>query len=108
MKQPAEGASCAITYTVGTYCDFPSTWGPSVRCACDAMTLTDDWECQAPASPCPIPRPRIGTACTPTSANGSCNYGYCAVPGGNYEGCNSTSSMWEVLLVPGPTCVQPQ
>ena len=49
-------------------------------------SLDATWYCQEPAdSRCPMPRPRLGSACSDAV---ECDYGTCgAITGGNAEAC---------------------
>jgi hypothetical protein len=84
------GAHCSPLALV---CDYPDG-----RCACDVRTgapVTDasaqaTWICPSPDPSCPMPRPRLGAACS--SEGLSCDYGTCAIPGATAERC--TGGIW--------------
>jgi hypothetical protein len=81
-----EGGTCSAAI----YCDYANR-----RCACEAPlggpvtgTMALSWACQDATPPsCPLPRPRLGAACT--AAGVLCNYGACTIPGGVDETCNN-------------------
>lgn len=67
------------------------------RCACSVRsgpTVYDaaaqaGWICPSPDTGCPLPRPRLGAACTGAT---ECDYGACAIPGAIAERCDG--SVW--------------
>jgi hypothetical protein len=82
-----QGKTCSPQ---GGYCDYPQG-----RCECDSNigglpTPTPVWNCQAPGGSCPMPRPRVGSACTQDTLN--CDYGSCTIQGGTDETC--TGGVW--------------
>ena len=85
---PKSGTSC--TGLSGTYCDYDYGNGATqYRCACTSgaeVSMLVSWICQDPGATCPMPRPRLGTACM--SSAQVCGYGLCtSIPNGNQEGC---------------------
>jgi hypothetical protein len=66
------GTSCAGG--IGLSCDYPQA-----RCDCRVSPplATLQWDCNTPdETGCPLPRPRIGSACSMDGE--SCDYGYCS------------------------------
>jgi hypothetical protein len=94
-----QGASCQNSTLE---CDYPQG-----RCACSEgggpIRIAPDggvaafWACQSPASGCPVPRARLGSACT---QNLTCDYGSCSVPGGTAETCQG--GVWKEAFTPCP------
>jgi hypothetical protein len=69
---PGHPVSCFYS-TGGCYCG--SLGGP-VPIEVDGATVPQKWQCDDPGPKCPLPRPRLGSAC---SAEGQdCNYLQCA------------------------------
>jgi hypothetical protein len=70
---------------LGTRCNYPD-----VVCQCaypnGPATMSPLWECESPGPGCPIPRPRIGSACD-VPADVTCDYGSCTVTDGVLLGC---------------------
>jgi hypothetical protein len=66
------GMSCAGS--IGLSCDYAQA-----RCDCGVSPplATPQWNCDTPdETGCPLPRPRIGSACSMDGQ--SCDYGYCS------------------------------
>jgi hypothetical protein len=106
----AQGAACGSS-TFDCYY-------PQARCSCSPLVLqgacirtscpAPTWSCDTPAEDtddmlvpengCPVPRPRIGSACSDADFEKSCNYGYCQ--GGVAILC--TSNVWQVETIDCP------
>ena len=92
---PANPSACPATFAsvpvgehcgdlVGTTCSYPQGF-----CGCsvgsggpypeDASAVAT-WICDAPAQGCPMPRPKLGTACA--QENLECDYSPCSLPSG--------------------------
>jgi hypothetical protein len=84
----ASGLACG--YTQGR-CDCAVATGgpPSVG------TKPTRWLCDDPGTSCPMPRPRVGSACTQSGL--TCNYGACSIPDG--VGLQCTGGLWQVSPV---------
>jgi hypothetical protein len=84
-----QGTSCTTNHAT---CDYPEG-----RCVCgyELPAINQTWQCQQPAPGCPMPRPRLGTACAQEGQ--SCDYGSCTSVGGNIEQC--TAGVWVTSLV---------
>jgi hypothetical protein len=54
--------------------------------------------CANPGGGCPLPRPLLGTSCSPEGQQ--CDYGVCNVPGGAAEQCSG--GLWIEALVACP------
>jgi hypothetical protein len=103
----APGANgCPSSYTavpIGKGCSGEIECAyPEGRCSCTValagpaqIDAGARWECEAPQTGCPEPRPRAGTACS--AAGKECDYGGCTLPGGTNMVC--TNGTW----TPGPT-----
>ncbi len=95
-----QGATCSNNTLV---CDYPQArcacteGGGPIRVGLDGGVVTF-WACQDPTtSGCPIPRPRLGSACT---GDVTCDYGSCTVPGGTAEACEG--GVWQETAVGCP------
>jgi hypothetical protein len=100
-SQVPQGSSCAPQ---GTRCNYPD-----VVCECaypagpvqidDAGNTVASWVCEQPVQGCPIPRPKLGSACTaPESLQ--CDYGSCSLAGGALLTCQGGA--WERASVACP------
>lgn len=107
-------AACPATYadvSQGATCDPQANCDyPQARCFCDVQCATlcetqvdggpneKTWWCDVPAPPttCPVPRPRVGSACT--AAGEMCDYGACE---GNVA-IECTGGVWTRTFVPCP------
>jgi hypothetical protein len=80
----ATGTSCA--YVQGRCeCAVPTGGPPSVG------GNAAKWLCDDPAAGCPMPRPRVGSTCSPSGLQ--CSYGACSIPDGIELVC--TAGVWQ-------------
>ena len=89
-SQVPQGSSCTPQ---GTRCNYAD-----VVCECtyqagpvqidDAGNTVASWICEQPVQGCPIPRPKLGSACN-VSSDVSCDYGSCSLEGGVLLTCQS-------------------
>jgi hypothetical protein len=107
-------AACPAAYsdlTEGSSCPVEvDCYYPQARCSCEVACFTacviqvdggpnaKTWNCDVPSPPgtCPIPRPRIGSACSQESQQ--CDYGSCD---GNV-GLQCTDGLWQEWFAPCP------
>jgi hypothetical protein len=85
----------------GLECDYPDG-----RCACGTFggPVQFDagpgvWQCETHGQGCPVPRPRLGSACS-LAESVVCDYGACFLPGGTTERC--VGGVWQEELVACP------
>lgn len=89
------GGACS---PYGERCNYPD-----YVCECSypagPPTANPEWECENPAQGCPIPRPRLGSACN-APASLSCDYGSCTVSGGVRLSCQAGAWVRESVACP--------
>jgi hypothetical protein len=96
VSPPVAGSSCG-TAVMGILCPYaPSVCGCIQTADGPAPDASGNWVCSDPGPGCPADRPRIGSACTPTSDNDFCLYAVCGI--GGVTSCSGGVWMEGVLI----------